>query len=115
AIEKLEPKLSELPFFNLSSFNTQLSNNYGNLSWYLIFEKKYKETINSTEKDLNIDKEQTWTYTNLALSNLLARNKEVAMTIYDKFKNQSTSNKKSFKEVFKSDLKEVKLLNLALY
>lgn len=118
ALEKLLPELSELSFFNESAYNSQLSKNYGNLSWYLIFENKYEEAVKASEKGLKLDAEQTWIYTNLALSNLLAGNKETTLSIYNEYKELNTSNKKSFREVFKTDLKEVKeagLLSITLY
>lgn len=117
-IEQLESKLSKLSFFNLSEFKSQISRKYGNLSWYLIFEKSFEKAIIAADKGLAFDKNQTWIYTNLALSNLLAGNKEKAIEIYITYKTRKTNNNESFRHLFKADLKEVKdanLIDISLY
>lgn len=117
-IEQLEDSLINLPFFYENAFNNQLANNYGNLAWLLIFEKEYNQAIQIATKGLDKNNQQTWIYSNLALSNLLAGNKEVAENIYSKYKNQYTNNNKSFKEVFKADLKaarSAKLIDFKTY
>lgn len=117
-LEELEPKLLKLEIFNHKVFKTQLARNYGNLSWYLIFDKKYNKAIIAAKKGLFWDKNQTWIYTNLALSNLLAGNKNNALKIYRKYKTENTNNNQNFKRAFISDLNEAKnaqLINESLY
>jgi len=110
-LESFRPTLVKVPNFHEGLYARDLSAGYGNLSWYLIFEGKYESAIAAAQKGLSHDETQTWIYTNLALSNLLAGHKDIALTIYGRYKDQQMNTQESFKAVFKKDLVEVKRAN----
>lgn len=111
-LESLKPSLTKQPNFNERGYLINLASNYGNLSWYLIFEGKYEDAIVAAQKGIDYDATQTWIYTNLALSNLLAGHKDIALAIYDRYQNQQTNNQQLFKVIFKADLLEAKKADL---
>jgi len=112
ALESLKPSLIKLPNFSELGYFQNLASSYSNLSWYLIFEKKYESAIAAAQKGIAYDETQTWIYTNAALSNLLAGHKDIALEIYGRYKNQQTDTKKPFRTAFKEDLLEAKKSDL---
>ncbi len=90
---------------------TDLSSAYGNLSWYLLFDKQFDSAIIYAKEGIKLDKTQTWILTNLAHGYLLNGNYHKARKIYLEYKDKpyiENKNYKTFGEVFISDINELK-------
>ncbi len=91
----------------------QLANAYGNLSWYLLFEKRFAEAELAARSGLNIsdsskaegfDEQVEWINTNLATALLYQGKYEEAELIYKKYQDQPYNEGKTWNEVFLDDL-----------
>lgn len=85
-----------------------LSKSYGSLSWKLIFKKSYANAILSAKEGLQIDPDQRWINTNLALAYLLQNQYKKAESIYKKYLDQIIYHKRTFRSVFIEDLNKAK-------
>lgn len=94
----------------------QLTNAYGTLSWYLLFEKRFAEAeeaalaglnLSGFEKPERFDKQVYWIHANLATSLLYQGKYKAAEKIYKKYMNTPFNEEKRWGEVFLADFKEL--------
>jgi len=93
-----------------------LSNRYGSLSWWQIFNQHYKEALASAKKGLTIDvllADKEWIKTNEALAYLFTNQLQKAKEIYLSYKDKKFNDTETFKEVFLDDFQ--KLSNAGIY
>lgn len=103
--ELLENYLKMMPN---STKSKRLSSIYGNLSWYLIFEKRYKEAEVAAKNGLKADPKALWINTNLAHAYLFQNKEEKAATVYLYLKGKPYIKNKNFTQVLLEDLKLLK-------
>lgn len=81
-----------------------LSQNYGSLSWYCLFDKDFKGAETAARRGLELDQTEIWIITNLANASLLQGRYAEAENIYKQFKGQSYDEERSWSQVFLEDL-----------
>jgi energy-coupling factor transporter ATP-binding protein EcfA2 len=95
------------------NFKYQLSNDYWDLSWYLLFnkDKKYDSAIHAAKRSLELYPQNTGVNTNLALGYLLKGDTANAEKIYKQYKDTTFSNTsevgRKFKEAFQEDFRDM--------
>ncbi|CAN2043844.1 hypothetical protein GMMP13_1160004 [Candidatus Magnetomoraceae bacterium gMMP-13] len=82
-----------------------LAGKYGNMSWYLLFDRQFTKAGEFASKGLALDPSQEWMKTNLASSYLFTGKFEKAKAIYFEIMDK-TYNDKTFREVFLEDFSE---------
>lgn len=96
-------------FNNEETYRRFLSTTKGNLSFYYLFAEKFKLSEIYALEGINLNKDNDWINTNLALSYLYQNNWKKAKEIYLTFKNKPYQDtEKLFKDIFISDLEELK-------
>ncbi len=70
-----------------------LADSYGNMSFYLLFVKRFSEVESFVKKGLDIDSSQIWMKTNLAHAYLFLDRYDEAIKLYQELKNQLYNNK----------------------
>lgn len=79
---------------------------YGNLSYHLLFERRFADAAKSAQAGLQLDPVATWIESNLAHAYLLSGSYGPAMDIYRRYKGQWI-NKKTWKAVIIDDFDEL--------
>ncbi|MEN0051932.1 MAG: hypothetical protein AAF806_33005, partial [Bacteroidota bacterium] len=102
-------------FEKLLAQNTAYSENtasaYGNLSWYLLFVKDFKEAEKAARKGLTLDDTATWINTNLATALLFQGKYKAAKVIYEQLKDQpyEFDESQTYRNIFLDDLKTLEM------
>jgi tetratricopeptide (TPR) repeat protein len=83
---------------------SDLSSLYGNMGWYLLFTRDFKNSYKYSEDALGMMKKD-FIYSNLAMAYLLNKDYDKAWTIYRDYKNKIYENdpRKRFKDIFLQD------------
>ncbi|MCP4344270.1 MAG: tetratricopeptide repeat protein, partial [Desulfobacterales bacterium] len=84
-----------------------LSQAYGYMSWYLLFDKQFKKTEQYSLKGLKLDPSQEWISINLASAYLFTGQYNKAVAIYTKLKDKPYNENKTYKDIFLEDLNEL--------
>ncbi|MEO6730645.1 MAG: hypothetical protein ABIN01_05470 [Ferruginibacter sp.] len=87
-----------------------LAQDYGNLAWYSLFQKKpnYKNIQSYAKRGIAVDSAQDWIYTNLVLAYLFDHKFKEADAIYMKFKSQKkVYDGLAFKDAFLQDFEDL--------
>lgn len=85
---------------------TELSNSYGNLSWFALNLGKNKEAVKAARKGLELNPSNVWINTNLALGLAQLGEIEEAKAIYTKFKDVIWRDE-TLKDFYLIDIQEV--------
>ncbi len=91
---------------------SRLSNAYGSLAWFQLFNKQYARTEEAALQGLEIDPSQEWINTNLALGLLFQGKWEEAQNIYESFKGKMYDDQNTWNDIFLKDLEELKLAGI---
>ena len=99
--------------FQNENTSQQLVNSYGNLSWFLLFDKSFVESEKYARAGLefksseNLKKEFEWINSNLAAALLLQGKFNEAKRIYMNFKGKDFDVQESWNDIFINDLDEL--------
>jgi hypothetical protein len=87
----------------------ELSGNYWNLSWYLLFVKDFDGAIAASGRGLDVWEKNNGMITNMALGYLLSGNFDEADKLYDQYKKESYKSDpdRKFRESFLQDLDDL--------
>ncbi len=85
----------------------RLAEAYGNLAWTQIFNHQFEEAEKSARKGLQLDPNQIWINTNVALSLLLQGKLDAAKSIYSALLVEKYTDGRYFKDIFLDDLDAV--------
>lgn len=85
----------------------RLAEAYGNLAWAQIFNQQFEEAEKSARKGLQLDPNQIWINTNVALSLLLQGKFDAAKSIYSALSVEIYTDGRYFKDTFLDDLDAV--------
>ncbi len=91
------------------STREQLSTDYWNLSWLLLFKERYTVAISCAERSVALDPASNGAYTNLALAHLLKGDYPAAEKVYTTYKDSAFADgsQRTFKDSFKQDLNDL--------
>jgi tetratricopeptide (TPR) repeat protein len=92
-----DKKISLLETFDIKhpgnkSIRNELVNNYGAKSYYLIFNRRFHDAIQTAKHGLSLDSAYQWINTNLALGYLLTGKYEEALVLYKRYGSRSRKN-----------------------
>ncbi|MGD0694448.1 MAG: tetratricopeptide repeat protein [Terriglobia bacterium] len=79
----------------------------GNLSFYLLFERRFEEAAAYATQALTLDPGAIWVYSNLAHSLLLSGRSAEAIAIYIRYKGQSVAPGRKWESVINEDFDEL--------
>lgn len=89
-----------------------LAGQYGNLSWYYIFDLKAAEARDAALKGLELDGTQLWLYTNLGHSYLLLNKLGKAKKAYKKIKDSQHRTGVKYSQIILEDFQKLKEENI---
>ena len=94
---------------NDANFRDQLSTDYWNLSWYLLFSGQYDGAVKAARRSLDIFPQNDGVVTNLALGYLLKGDFPAAEAVYQKYKDRyySSKGKNTFRTSFLQDFRDL--------
>ena len=91
----------------------RLAGEYGSLSWYLLFDRKFREAEKAAKQGISLgekhqlEAETKWIYTNLATALLFQGKYQDAEQLYHRFMGKAYDDSRSWNEVFLTDLEEL--------
>lgn len=102
-LQLIEDGLGSYP--NLADLKAQQVNAYGNLSWFLLLNKKFSEAEVAARKALALDGSQIWIYSNLSNALVLTGQVQTAKEVLEPVKDQPVLNQgnRLLKEVIVDD------------
>lgn len=112
-----EKWLSLVPSSSLTTRDREsISQVYGNLAWYQLQTKAFKDALDSSKSGLRINPEKKWINSNLALAYVLTGQFDRARPIYLGLKNErydaEERDNRKFRDVFLQDINELQNIGI---